>query len=344
MRKNGFPKKIRSRRGVVIILAALLFTIILVVTGVAVDLGSAYVNISKLQAAADAAAYAGATLLPVSVSDTTKQAQIRTLVDEYVLKNGDNDFQVVGVDYGDSFANTLDNGTTEQIYSSVRVRLRRNVKFFFGPIVGLQGTTVNRFAKVRIEAVVGGPRIVPLGISLEKRTRAQTTAIIFDKNDYEQINGFYGSLDLDGNPNSGGSVFKDQFINGYPGELTLNDPNHLIISENGIMAGPVSQAFNARYDACTHFVSQGGCNSTHFDPNCPRVIIIVIYQRYIDPDHPNRISFMPLGYAPYILDSFDTSTKSLYADPIDLRIKIGKSAQLTDMNYDFGLFRVRLVE
>lgn len=332
---------LKRRSGAIVILAALLFTVILAMTGVAVDLGTAYVDISKLQAAADAAAYAGATLLPVGISDTTKKAQIVALVDEYVQKNGDASFEVAGVDFGDSFVDSAA-GTLE---TSIRVRLRRDVKYLFGPIVGLHGKTVNRSAKVRIEAVVGDTRIVPLGISLDKRITeisGQSTAIIFDKNDYEQVNGFHGSLDLDGNPNGGSNVFKDQFINGYPGDLILNDPAHVLISENGVMAGPVSQAFDARYNACTHFPGQGGCTPDHYVPTCPRVIIIVIYQRIVDAN--NKFTFMPLGYAPYILDRFDTSTKSLYTRAISMRVKTGKSAQLTDLNYDFGLFRVRLVE
>jgi hypothetical protein len=52
----------------------------------------------------------------------------------------------------------------------------------------------------------------------------------------------------------------------------------------------------------------------------------------------------PAGHFTGQADSFDSNTKSLYADPLNLRIKSGKSGQLTDMNCDFGLFRVRLVE
>ncbi len=341
MSGRRLTSKLKRKRGAIIILAAFLFTIILAMTGVAVDLGTAYVDISKLQAAADAAAYAGATLLPVGVSDTTKQAEIVALVNEYVQKNGDSNFQVAGVDFGDSFVDS----TEGALNTSVRVRLRREVEYLFGPIVGLHGTTVNRSAKVRIEAVVGDTRIVPLGISLDKRAAeisGESTAIIFDKDDLEQINGFYGSLDLDGNPNGGASVFKDQFINGYPGDLILNDPTHLLISENGVMAGPVSQAFDARYDACTHFVGQGGCTPDHFVPTCPRVVVIVIYQRIVDAD--NKFKFMPVGYAPYVLDRYDTSSKSLFTRAVSMRVKVGKTAQLTDLNYDFGLYRVRLVE
>ena len=56
-----------GRRGAVLVLAALLMTGLLGMTGVVVDLGLVYMYDGKLQAAADAAAYAAASALPAPV-------------------------------------------------------------------------------------------------------------------------------------------------------------------------------------------------------------------------------------------------------------------------------------
>jgi len=63
---------------------------------------------------------------------------------------------------------------------------------------------------------------------------------------------------------------------------------------------------------------------------------------------PGRYQYKPVGFAPYILESFaavdNSPNKVLTASAIQLRVKIGKTRDLDDFNYDFGLFRTRLVE
>jgi len=322
------------------ILSAVIFTSVLVMAGVVVDLGMAYVDNSELQKTADAAAFAASSLLPIQVSTTdglAKQAQAEALAREYLAKNDSGEAVFVGIDFGDSFTDDTDG----ELYTSVRVSLQRPVQYLFGPIVGIDGTTLTRHAKVRIEAVIGGVGIAPLGISKVRRDATpagESVAITFDTHDEEVLNGNFGSLDLNGG-GGGASEFEDHYVNGFFGDIILNDPDQPLESQTGVIFGKAKSGFDERYNKCTHFPDQGGCTVDHFVSGCPRVIVIVIHQRVTDkPPH----LYMPMGFSPYILDRLDN--KALYVYPITLRVKTGKSVPLTDFNYDFGLFRTRLVE
>lgn len=332
--------QLHKRRGSIIVLVALIFVAVCVMAGLVIDLGVSYVRISRLQTAADSAAFAAATLLPIQTSTpagAARKAQAEQMVRDYVLKNGDASDQVIGIDFEDVFTDDKEG----QLYTSVRVRLQRQVQFLFGPIVGLNSRLINRHAKVRVEAVIGSQKIAPLGISLERREATivgESVAITFDTKDEEVINGNFGSLDLNGG-GGGATEFFNDYVNGYNNDIIFNDMNHLIEGQTGVLLGKALDAFETRYNACTHFPTQGGCTVEHHVANCPRIIIIVIHRRVTDSP-PHR--YLPLGYAPYILQGF--ANKSLYVAPLTLRVKVGKSLPLTDMTYDFGLLRNRLVE
>ncbi len=218
------------------ILSAVIFTSVLVMAGVVVDLGMAYVDNSELQKTADAAAFAASSLLPIQVSTTdglAKQAQAEALAREYLAKNDSGEAVFVGIDFGDSFTDDTDG----ELYTSVRVSLQRPVQYLFGPIVGIDGTTLSRHAKVRIEAVIGGVGIAPLGISKVRRDATpagESVAITFDTHDEEVLNGNFGSLDLNGG-GGGASEFEDHYVNGFFGDIILNDPDQPLESQTGVI-------------------------------------------------------------------------------------------------------------
>lgn len=328
------------RRGMIMVLAAMIFTAVCIMAGLVIDLGVSYVQISRLQTAADAAAFAAATLLPFpsTAAGATQRAQAEQMVRDYVIKNGDLEDKVSSIDFmQDVFVDTEEG----PLCTSVRVELQRDVRYFFAPIIGIDSRTVSRPAKVRVEAVIGSQKVAPLGISLERRESTivgESVAITFDTKDEEVINGNFGSLDLDGG-GGGATEFFSDYVNGYDKDIIFNDMNHLVEGQTGVLLGKARDAFTARFNACTHFPTQGGCTLEHYVATCPRIIIIVIHRR-VTESPPHR--YLPLGYSPYILQSF--SEKSLYVAPLTLRVKVGKSLPLTDLTYDFGLLRNRLVE
>ncbi len=334
------PNLQHRRRGSIIILVAVIFVAVCLLLGLVIDLGVSYMHTSRLQAAADSAAFAAATLLPIQTSTAegiVRKAEAEQIVRDYVLKNGDDQDQVVAIEFEDVFTDDQEG----PLYTSVRVRLQRDVQYLFGPIVGLDSRVTSRHAKVRVEAVIGSQKIAPLGISLERRNdtiAGESVAITFDTHDEEVINGNFGSLDIDGG-GGGATEFFNDYVNGYDGDIIFNDMTHLIEGQTGVLLGKARDAFETRFDACTHFPTQGGCTADHFVANCPRIIIIIIHQRVTDSP-PHR--YLPLGYAPYILEAFED--KSLYVAPLTLRVKVGKSLPLTDLTYDFGLLRNHLVE
>lgn len=320
------------------VLAALIFSAVCIMAGLVIDLGISYVQISRLQTAADAAAFAAATLLPFpsTAAGATQKAQAEQMVRDYVLKNGDSADEVLSIDFTQDIFNDTQEGP---LCSSVRVELQRNVRYVFAPIIGLDSRTISRPAKVRVEAVISGQPVAPLGISKEYHNEAGALKeIAFDPKDERVLQGKFGYLDLNKEKGDNGAQdFYDMFVNGYEGEIILDNQEELIESETGRMLGKASEAFNVRYGKCSHFLPVG-CTPEHYVPTCPRVVILVVHEFVVvKPNH----YYKPIGFAPYILRSFDTS---LWVSPLKMRVKTGKSVPLTDLNYDFGLFRNRLVE
>ena len=168
MRTNRVKSITAPRRGSILILVAVIFVAVCVLLGLVIDLGVSYIHTSRLQTAADAAAFAAATLLPIQTSTAEGailKAQAEQMARDYVNKNGDEQDQVVSIEFEDIFTDDHEG----PLYTSVRVRLQRSVEYLFGPIVGLNQVVTQRHAKVRVEAVIGSQKVAPLGISLERR-------------------------------------------------------------------------------------------------------------------------------------------------------------------------------
>lgn len=347
-KKPSFSRPaLAGRRGAVLILAALLMTGLLGMTGVVIDLGLVYMYDGKLQAAADAAAYAAASALPAPVGTAGEAARLQAtaLAEDYVARNSDGEAIVESVEFGDIFNDTQ----TGQHYASVRVSLTRPVDYLFAPIVGVDGTQVSREAKVRVEAVTGGMGLAPIGISSERRNAnppktlpevAPADEISFSPGSEDVVRGFFGFLDL-GDTGGGAAKFEDHFTNGYFGELVIGSETEIgenIESQTGVLAGPARDSFQARYYACTHTPS---CTGSGYVSTCPRIVYLIVYE--IAETKP-RYVYRAVGIAPYILTSYNSSSKVLSAVPIQLRVTTGRSQPLNDLNYDFSLFRYRLVE
>ena len=99
--KKFLRKKILNRRGQALVLYALLIPVLFLFVGVGFDLGWYFINVSRLQNAADSAALAGAHAL-VAEEDFEKY---------YVVSLASNDLPADFDDYQDVFKNTFDSST-----------------------------------------------------------------------------------------------------------------------------------------------------------------------------------------------------------------------------------------
>lgn len=342
-----FFKKIRQRQGVFLILGAAVFTTLLILTGAVVDLGMAYVSNSELQKSADAAAWATSSLLPVKATDLDKKSQIEDMARQYLAKNDSGEAVLAGVEFGNDFTDTQ-NGIPVTLHSSVRIKVQRKVNYLFGPIIGIRESTLTRHAKVQIKAVIGGVPLVPLGISQTRRAESQNgrVAITFDPGSSDVVNGAFGFLDLDAKQ-GGVPEFIDRFTNGFTPAVEIVDPFVELVDEEFFDAqkGNISNPASLAYENNRKCLHSPKCTPTAFVPNCRSIVTLVVYTVVGEP---GRYQYKPVGFAPYILESFaavdNSPNKVLTASAIQLRVKIGKTRDLDDFNYDFGLFRTRLVE
>lgn len=315
--------------GSVIVIAAIAFILVTIVCGIVIDVGSVFIKESSSQNAADAAAYAASTILPVQAGNSAEIQQVKDIALNYAVKNGFDASCVEAVELDDVF-----NGK----YYGVRVRLTSEVLYNFGPIVGLDGTTVTKKSKVLLEPVTSSSAVVPLGIEAANLSEVLATTggtdLVIKYDGGGGTEGFYGALDLDGVQGGGAKDFESWLAFGYDGVLRMGD---ILPTESGNMAGPTTDAFWMRYNQCTHFASQGGCNEINFDLGCPRVVTIIVYT-LIDN---NTVKVE--GFVPFILKGLNGNGE-IVASKITARTNEGETDGVLGGTGDYGIYRARLVE
>lgn len=321
-------KNTKKEDGSISILVALLFVALIAMSGLVVDLGRSYVEAASLQGAADAAAYASATLLPVKTGDTDAIDTVKTKALEYVVKNGRAETDFAGILLGDEV-----NGQ----YTSVQVNLTSNIVYIFGAFLGKTDGDVAESAKVRIEAVITATGMVPLGLTksnLDAVALDGAQDVVLKYGAGSGTSGNYGALDLDGVKRGGADDYEWNLSSGYDKILAVGD---VVISEPGNMAEATATAFVARWGACTHFADDGGCTPDHFESDCPRVILVLVYEEV-------SIGYKVVGFVSLILTGSNTSgelTGSLInANMKDLYID---TAPLSDTTIEHGVFSAKLV-
>lgn len=270
------------------IIMAICFTLVMALCGLVVDMGSAYAQGSRVQNAADAAALAAVQLLPIAADNPAAIQQVEARVLDYVVKNGLDGDYIEDVSLEDA---------VDGSYTAVRVVLCGDVAYGFGPILGINGTTVTKHAKARVEPATGTSKVVPLGIPDTSYAAMQEACggqhVIVKYGGGGGTGGFFGALDLDGVQGGGARDFATWLAFGYDGVLRVGD---VLPVESGNMAGPTTQGFLERYSQCTHFPGQGGCNAQQFDPDCPRVVTMIVYTMV------GSKSVRVEGFAPFVLE------------------------------------------
>jgi Flp pilus assembly protein TadG len=324
---KGILKKIhRSEEGAVAVIAAVAFTAMIMLTGVVIDLGRSYAEASALQADADVIAYSASVLLPVKVGDSDKMNEVTSKALEYAVKNGRLAESVQQVELG---------GEVGEMYTSVKVTLKSNIKYIFGQLLGITEKDLSREATVQIQSVIASSDMVPLGISTENLLNtlalngAQDVVLKYTTGDL----GFFGALNLSGMKGGGANTYSQWLEYGYEGVIAVGD---ILSTEPGNMTGPTETSFAARFDSCTHFPGDGGCTTEHFITDCPRVTFLIVYDRI------STTSVLVTGFRPFILTGLN-ELGEITASVIDVKRNTGESVPIDGTNINFGLFKPRLI-
>ena len=325
-------KFFKDERGSNIVIIALTITALLILAAFVVDLGAAYVKTAEVQTAADAAVMAAGMQLPVEVNDTSKQSAMTATVLEYLQKNGITDTADVNVYFSQ---------TQENLYMRIGVDVPAISKTEFSKIIGVNEVTFTRSAEARTLATTSLNDLVPLSAredvlnALIASGNTEHVVLKYGKNTGEVVQGAFGAIDLDGVKGGGANDYVSWLTNGYQGELTVGT---VLPIEGGNMAGPTLTGLSARFNACTHFQSDGGCTAAHYDSTCPRVMKVPVIQ-YINSHYVKVV-----GFAAFVIEDYTTySTQGYvigtYVDMINIGAATG---DITGSAENYGVYSLTL--
>jgi Flp pilus assembly protein TadG len=194
-----------SERGQAIVLMALSLVVILGMAALVVDVGNWYHTKRRLQGTADAAALAGAQLLPKDPSGAQSMAL------DYAGKNGGD---VAGADI--SVTSTVGANDT------ISVKAQKTDAGIFGGILGIGSADISARAKARVGPPVQAKAVAPMVVycdhPLIHNCAGDSTPDFGAGNpttmDYDPMGapGAYGMLDLDGQGGTVGSSSEADWI------------------------------------------------------------------------------------------------------------------------------------
>ncbi len=286
----------KHERGESLLIVAFAITALVGVAATVTDLGVAYVKTEQTQTAADAAVLAAGASLPIEVDDSTAQAKATAIARDYLEKNGVTNADEATITFGD-----ISDGS----YHSIYVNQPAVSETAFARMFGINTVTFQREAEAKVVPCAALSDLVPLSIQestlneLIAANNTQHVILKYGDNDDEVENGAFGAVDLDGVKGGGANDYTSWLANGYQAKLTVGT---VLPIEAGNMTGPTYAGIVSRYNACTHFPSDGGCSITKYVDDCPRVMKLAVIE-YTDSSHKYvRI----VGFAAFVLEDYTT--------------------------------------
>ena len=325
-------KFFKDEKGSNIVVIALVTTVILIFAAFIVDLGAAYIKTAEVQTAADAAVMAAGMQLPVNVNDTVKQSAVIATVTEYLSKNGVIDTSGINVYF---------NEITDDSYFRIGVDVPAVSPTGFAKIFGVNEVTFTRSAEARIIPCTSLNDLVPLSAredvlsALIASGNTEHVVLKYGKNTDEVVQGAFGAIDLDGVKGGGANDYVSWLTYGYQGDLTVGT---VLPIEAGNMDGPTLAGISARFNACTHFQSDGGCTAEHYSADCPRVMKVPVIQ-YVNSQYVKVV-----GFAAFVIEDYTTYADQGYVigTYIDM-VNIGAiKGDLTGTAENYGVYSLTL--
>lgn len=204
----------RNERGQVIVLTVIALTVLLGMSALVLDVGAWFRTKRQLQATADAAALAGAQMLPGTPGSAI------TMAVDYANKNGG------GVLAGDVTVTSTNGGN-----DTIAVAAKKNEPGFFSRVFGLNAVDVGAKAKAIVgnpqSALYVAPMVVDCDHALIKNCNNNGHMPQFNVETtlpYDPMGapGAFGMLNLGGNQNPGASEEAEWILHGFNQYLDVN--------------------------------------------------------------------------------------------------------------------------
>ncbi|WP_426454048.1 pilus assembly protein TadG-related protein [Paenibacillus sp. S-38] len=269
-----------EQQGSALILAAVMLAVLLSAAGLVIDGGTVYVQKSRLQKAANAAALSGAQEL------TADHNKVIGVVQEVLLRHGEEQSLV---------AAQVEPGR------KVTVTLSREVKLGFSGLFGRAAAPVEARAAAEIltmgeaagAAPLGIDESIPLEFGRQYRLKVDQTEVSY---------GNFGVLALGG---TGAATYEDNLKHGYKNVLKVGD---IIETQTGNIADKTRNGVNERIDSCPY--PEG--DYSHRD--CTRIILIPVYKPYAQSS--NQLKRVEIKGFAYFYITKPMASKDTYIDGI----------------------------
>ncbi|AEI41600.1 pilus assembly protein TadG-related protein [Paenibacillus mucilaginosus] len=269
-----------EQQGSALVLAALMLAVLLGAAGLVIDGGTVYVQKSRLQKAANAAALSGAQEL------TGAQAAVNGVVREVLLRHGEEPSLV---------------SSQVELGRKVTVSLRREVKLGFSGLFGRESAPVEARAAAEIltmgeaagAAPLGIDESIPLEFGRQYRLKVDQTEVSY---------GNFGVLALGG---TGAATYEDNLKYGYKKALKVGD---IIETQTGNIADKTRGGVNERINSCPY------PDGDYSHRDCTRIILIPVYKPYAQTS--SQLKQVEIKGFAYFYISKPMAPKDTYIDGI----------------------------
>ncbi|WP_028308675.1 TadE/TadG family type IV pilus assembly protein [Desulfitibacter alkalitolerans] len=303
-------KLLKSERGSVVVLTALLMVVICGLAGLAMDGGLLYITKAKLQNAVDAAALAGSQALYEGNSPA------KNIAEEYIEKNGFNKETI--------------NVYVSETNRSLQVEGEVQVNYTFMRIMGFDQGTV----KASATAISGPITSIDSGL---RPLAIYDTNLVYGK-EYKLKEGAHGGttgnygyirLGAAGTPQVG-----ENLKYGYDGTIKVGDK--VQTQPGNISSDHIRNALEYLFSSCTH-----GCTYKNYQEGCSRIIIVPVFEG----TPPNGAKYVTVrGFAVFILDPVVFTPPYGQCEISGYFIQYTTSGSIDSGQPDFGLRGVKLTK
>lgn len=259
----------RGERGSVVVLVAAGLGALVGLAALVVDAGRLYVTRSRLSAVADAAALAGAPLLPDD-PDGAVQTAARYLEVNGVAPAG----AVIEADAD---------------RSRLRVALQADEPLYLAPVLGHFRVSVPAEAVAARQVLSGTRGAVPLGVPEGTYTHGERVTLKGDAGNGSISPGNFRALAFEGR---GASRYEEHLREGFRGWVRVGD---VVETEPGVMTGPTQRAVEARIQA------DPDATFRTVRPGSPRLVTVPIVSSY--PNGRGEVTVVAFGV--FFLEAVD---------------------------------------
>lgn len=297
-----------NNRGIAMVMVSASMVALMIFGAIVVDMGGVYVDKSRLSAAMDAAALAGAQGLAVGRDQAINKAT------EYALKNGVDSSKLIV--------------TVSQDGKSINVQSEKDTDLYFAKVINKDKLKVKAQAEAALASITGISGARPFAV--EKQQFQYGLQVVLKDGAGSGYDGNYGGIALGG---TGANTYKYNIIYGYDGVLRVGD---YVPTEPGNMVGPTKTGINTLINECNHVPK---CTFDNYQPDCPLIIFIPVVDSL---QVSGRTDVKIIGFAAFFLEG--VSGSGGYTDITGRFIKYEASGEVSTDQSDYGLTGVKLVK